>query len=110
MAFQMGTTSTRGSMRQQSVRFSSSDFFVLRTPLLPFDQFLQWSDGLEAPRAHADASSMAKSITADRNRLRARLRLIVKRAEVREALFVASPELIDNLDVWFERPDSRHAL
>lgn len=28
--------------------FEPSGFFVLRTPFLSFDEFLSWSDGLEA--------------------------------------------------------------
>src|SRR5581483_5521380 len=43
---------------------------------------------------------------ADRLRLRARLRAVVERPEVREALFVASPDLHGRLDVWRRQPES----
>ena len=71
-----------------------AEFFVLRTPLLPFDELESWSDGLEAPAA-------------DRERLRARLRALIERPEIREALFVASPNLEVGLEAWRRDPDSK---
>jgi thiopeptide-type bacteriocin biosynthesis protein len=68
--------------------FTTSGFFVLRTPLLPFDTFTAWGEG-------ADAAT-----------LRQRLQLIIDRPEVREALFVASPSLSESLAVWREAPES----
>ncbi len=53
-----------------------SGFFVLRTPLLSFDEFLAWTDG------------------PDRE---ARLLEMVRRPEVADALYVASPSLADAL-------------
>lgn len=62
--------------------FEPSGFFVLRTPLLPFDQLEAW-----AAEPAADA-------------LRARLRAAMARPEIREALFLASPDLEARLDPW----------
>ncbi|HEX7830107.1 MAG TPA: lantibiotic dehydratase family protein, partial [Thermoanaerobaculia bacterium] len=70
--------------------FVASDLVVLRTPLLPFEDIEAWMDG--AP---------------DRATLRARLAAIVARPEVREALFVASPDLVDSLEYWERDPDSK---
>jgi len=67
-----------------------SGFFILRTPLLPFRELLDWADGAER----------------DRGLLRARLREIVDRPEVREAIFVSSPLLEELIDVWKAEPDS----
>jgi thiopeptide-type bacteriocin biosynthesis protein len=68
--------------------------FVLRTPLLPFDEFLAW--GADVRGASAE----------DCERVRARLRQAIARGDVLEALFVASPGLADDLDAWTRAPDS----
>jgi thiopeptide-type bacteriocin biosynthesis protein len=83
--------------------FAPSGFFALRTPLLPLSVAMEWSDGLSAARA---AESLDSAIAADRQTLRTRLAGYVKRAEVREALFVASPSLEESVDVWLQDPDS----
>jgi thiopeptide-type bacteriocin biosynthesis protein len=81
-------------------------FFALRTPLLPFDELLAWSAELEAPCLENDSARLDEAIAADRARLRDRLRSIVSRSQVREALFVASPDLEERLDVWLRKPES----
>jgi thiopeptide-type bacteriocin biosynthesis protein len=83
-----------------------SGFFALRTPLLPFDDLLAWSAGLGAPVAGDDPDRLEQALAADRGRLRSRLRAVVARPEVREALFVASPDLEERLDAWLHNPDS----
>ncbi|MGN6867158.1 MAG: lantibiotic dehydratase [Solirubrobacteraceae bacterium] len=82
--------------------YSPSGFFVLRTPLLPFDELVDWGDSLEAPGRVDDPEALAR----DRTLLRERLRAIVERPEVREALFVASPGLAGLLDAWMSDPES----
>jgi class I lanthipeptide synthase len=62
--------------------FAPSGFFVLRTPLLPFDELRAWAEG------------------ADRTELERRLRVAYERPELREALYLASPPLCDALDAW----------
>jgi thiopeptide-type bacteriocin biosynthesis protein len=62
--------------------FAPSGFFVLRTPLLPFDELEAWTEG------------------ADRAELERRLREAYKRPELREALYLASPQLCETLDAW----------
>lgn len=86
--------------------FTASGFFALRTPLLPFDELLAWGEGLEAPPAVNDPARLEEALAADRARLRTRLRDLVCRPEVREALFVASPDLDARLDVWLREPES----
>ena len=85
----------------------ASGFFALRTPLLPFDGLLSWSDGLEAPAAGDDRARLEQALAADRARLRERLHHIVSRPEVREAIFVGSPSLDERLAVWRRDPDSK---
>jgi thiopeptide-type bacteriocin biosynthesis protein len=64
-----------------------SGLFVMRTPLLPYD--------------------VLASCGADRAGLRMRLRELVARPEVREAIFVASPGLEASLAAWEREPESR---
>jgi thiopeptide-type bacteriocin biosynthesis protein len=62
--------------------FAPSGFFVLRTPLLPFDELGAWAED------------------ADRSELERRLREAYERPELREALYLASPQLYAALDAW----------
>jgi thiopeptide-type bacteriocin biosynthesis protein len=57
-------------------------FALLRSPLLPVDEWIAWSDG------------------ADRAQLVERLRGLAQRDEVREALCVASPSFDAAIDAW----------
>jgi thiopeptide-type bacteriocin biosynthesis protein len=68
--------------------FAPSGFFVLRTPLLPFDELVAWTE---------DA--------ADGRMLERRLREAYERPELRDALYLASPQLCATL----EASDSQHA-
>src|SRR6185295_377336 len=65
-----------------------ADFFVLRTPLLPLDDFLEVAAS-QTPEA-----------------ARERLRAAIAHAEVREAILVAAPDLAAGLAVWLEEPGS----
>jgi len=87
-------------------RFAPSGFFVWRTPLLAFDELLAWSDRLAAPAALDDSSRLVEAVARDRVQLRARLHAIVCRPEVREALFVAAPDLEELIDLWASEPES----
>jgi len=91
-------------------QWALADFFALRTPLLPADELLRWAEGLSAAAATDRPEALAEALASDRARLRERLRVIVSRPEVREALFVASPSLDDSLPLWFESPDSERGL
>jgi thiopeptide-type bacteriocin biosynthesis protein len=62
--------------------FAPSGFFVLRTPLLPFDELEAWTED------------------ADRQMLERRLLEAYERPELREALYLASPQLVETLDAW----------
>jgi len=88
-------------------QYGPSGFFVLRTPLLPFDELATWSEGLEAVGSLGDSRKLEAALDRDRARLRARLVAAVTRPEVREAIFVASPSVDEALDVWQKEPESR---
>ena len=74
-----------------------SSFFVVRTPLLPFEVLAAWSE------TGGDGERPA----AARARLRAGLRELAERPEIREALFVASPDLEVGLEAWRRQPDGK---
>jgi thiopeptide-type bacteriocin biosynthesis protein len=84
-------------------KFEREEFFVLRTPLLPFSEFERWGEGLEAPRSEGDRLEMA--LHEDRQCLRQRLRRWVEDPVVREAILVASPDLEESIPVWVDQPD-----
>jgi hypothetical protein len=100
----MGKVGKRGPAHD--VRPSGS--FVLRTPLLSRDELDRWGDGLAVPGAVAegDPEKIAAAIEADRANLRARMVALVQRPEVREAIFVASPNLESSVDAWLADPTS----
>lgn len=77
-------------------------FFAFRTALLPWDA-LEALGGHAAPVAGAEA--LPGALAADRAAQRARLRELAGRPEVREALFLASPDLDEALAHWFADPE-----
>lgn len=93
--------------RAKTSPFAPSGFFVLRTPLLPFEEMAAWSEGLEAVGALGDLEGLEEGLLRDRTRLRERLLAVLTRPELRDALFVASPSLDDSLEVWQKEPDSK---
>ncbi len=83
-----------------------ADFFVFRTPLLPFDTLTGWSEGLGAAAAAGNAEDLDQALTRDRLLLRNRLGELLARPELRDAIFVASSSLESGLGHWFEDPES----
>ncbi len=80
-------------------RFAPSGFFVLRTPLLPFEEMTTWSEGLEAVGALGDPQGLDEALEKDRARLRDQLLAMLTRPELRDAVFVASPSLDEAFEV-----------
>ena len=97
----------------QGQRITPAGFFVLRTPLLPVDDLIRWSDSLHASevfRSDADSVAVRLAWQKDIDVVRARLREIVDRPEVRQALLVASPSLESSINHWAHDPDSKKGL
>lgn len=88
----------------KSPDYKPSGFFVLRTPLFPFKVLEQWGEGLAAPEKWRDRESLGEALAADRELLRSRLRELIRRPEVREAFFVASPVLDGELAAGHRDP------
>lgn len=91
-------------MKDPGERLLAADFFVFRTPLLPFDEFVRWGEGLQAPQA--DPTTLENALAADRDSLRAILRRVIDQPVVREAIWVASPSLAESIAHWLSSPDS----
>jgi thiopeptide-type bacteriocin biosynthesis protein len=88
------------------IEHSTSGFFVLRTPLLPFEEFLNLSQTLALPDALRNGGDLAQAAAADRKLIRTRLQELAKRPEIREALWLASPEFFESLSTWWDKPES----
>jgi thiopeptide-type bacteriocin biosynthesis protein len=86
-------------------KFEPSELVVLRTPLLPFEEIEAWTAGLLSPECQEDG--LAEALAHDRALLRERLQKLIGRPEVREALFLASPDLFESLDQWRREPESK---
>lgn len=80
-------------------RFKPSGFFLLRTPTLPFEVSKELGAGLEAPTASVDTERLADALARDRETLRQRLARLIEQADIREALFLASPSLFERIDL-----------
>ncbi len=85
-------------------RFAPAGFFVLRTPLLPFEEFLAWGRG-HSPEP--DGPSFAQSHAEACARLRVRLHALVSEARAREAVFVACPDLVGWVERWRAEPETK---
>jgi hypothetical protein len=83
--------------------YASSGFFVLRTPLLPFEEFLKLSLPATDALQNQDAGS-------NRDSMRTHLRQWAGRPEVLEALWIASPEFVQSLATWWNDPESAKGL
>uniref|UniRef100_A0A832I6C7 Lanthionine biosynthesis protein LanB n=1 Tax=Eiseniibacteriota bacterium TaxID=2212470 RepID=A0A832I6C7_UNCEI len=82
-----------------------SGFFALRTPLLPVDTLRDWVRGREDDFGPAGEAALS-----------ARLAALLERPEVREALYLASPDLDARVEAFRAAPEDpalrgvRHAL
>ncbi len=98
-------------MRSFKARCRPSSFFSVRTPLLPYDDYERWGRDLEAVGVRMnDRKALERGVEADRETLRVRLRIVLERPEVLDALFVASPSLWEAIPRWINAPDSSEGL
>jgi lantibiotic biosynthesis protein len=100
------TTPKQDAAKTPAKTIESAGFFAFRTPLLPAHELTQWADGLEVPKLWQDPTKLEDAMTRDLALLRERLRALVARPDVREALFVASPDLEESLERWTKEPES----
>src|SRR5690348_17097536 len=90
------------SIRRLRTAFVPSGFFVIRSPLLPVDAWLQWSG--QARAGAAPEGELRSTLRHDRQCLTRQLQLLVEQAEIREAIFLASPDLAASLVNWQSNP------
>src|ERR1700730_7163468 len=93
--------------------FVHSNFFVLRTPLLPVDELTAWSEALTAAggaEVADNADDRQRAWNQDVQTLRERLGKIVARPEILHALYVASPSLQSGIEHWKRDPDSKKGI
>lgn len=76
----------------------SDTFFVLRTPILPLSTLVDCSRLLEAPKALPE--DLAKALLLDRAFIKEHLHEWFAQPYLREALYLASPELEAQLEPW----------
>jgi thiopeptide-type bacteriocin biosynthesis protein len=87
-----------------------SGFFLLRTPLLPFDDLAAWTSGLHAASANSCQAAILdirNAVLEDAKVLRQRLRAILERPVVLQAIFLASPSLAASVRYWKDDPTSK---
>ncbi|HXA18365.1 MAG TPA: lantibiotic dehydratase [Thermoanaerobaculia bacterium] len=97
----------RRRQRLDGADFEPQGFFLFRTPLLPVDELERWSAGLRAPASAVDPAALAAAIEADREELRGWLSGLLTRPDVIEALYVATPALLEGLAEWRSDPDGK---
>jgi lantibiotic biosynthesis protein len=82
-----------------------ANFFVLRTPFLPFDELLALGEGLEAMGKLGEVC-LPSALNRDLQRVRTKMLALCSRADIREAIFIASPSLEECMDNWKKDPES----
>jgi lantibiotic biosynthesis protein len=98
---------------KEPVELSHSQFFALRTPLLPIEELTKWGGVLTAHdtwKAGSDFDNLHKAWEEDVRVLRRRLRAVIDRPEILHALYVASPSLQTGIEYWRRAPDSKRGL
>lgn len=93
-----------GSRTVDASSFVSTGFFVMRTPLLPFDVLLDWS-----AQAEIEPSITTSSMVSELEQLRKHLAGLIMQPPVREAIFLASPSLERSIETWVRSPQSDRA-
>jgi hypothetical protein len=86
-------------LRKLATQYEAADFFVARSPMLPFSDLSAWAEGC-VPNGRADGGDY----DACRSHLARRLAQSFSRPEVREALCFASPDLERRVAAWTEEP------
>jgi thiopeptide-type bacteriocin biosynthesis protein len=92
---------------------SGAGFFLLRTPTLPAEDFLNWTGDLAQTRfanVELDTNELESAWREDVSLLRERLKSLLDRAEIARAILIASPDLQSGIRYWRSDPDSKRGL
>ena len=99
-----------------NLAWTPASFFLLRTPLLPFDEIMRWGDPVGLPHStspdesHEPECACREEWKAHVTVLRDRLLSIAERDEVRRAICLASPSLDSSISYWQQDPESKRGL
>src|SRR5579863_2836239 len=107
------TAMPEGPQSKHKLELAHSQFFALRTPLLPVEELIEWSGTLTAAQAalaRAELQVLDKVWEQDVQGLRDRLRKALSRPEILHALYIASPSLLTGIEHWKRDPDSKKGL
>ncbi len=92
---------------QKKKEILPSGFFAFRTGLLPFQEFLDWAGQLQSATLwKQEGEEFKETFEAERKQLQEKLRQLLERKEIREAVFIASPNLDEGLQRWLREPES----
>src|SRR6185312_4890352 len=94
------------STPESTPEFSPAGFFVFRTPVLSFNDFLGWNHGAAAVKLSPE-SSFEQSYAELCSLLRQRLYELITVPETREAIFIACPDLIGFIEDWRSKPETK---
>jgi len=94
---------TDRARKPSAARFVAGDELLVRTPALPIERLVQWSEQLQAPRA--SGSERAAAVESDYLTLLQRLRETCADPRISEALWLASPSLAEAVQ---SRPSKLH--
>src|SRR5690349_18126984 len=86
---------------RSTAEYRPAGFFVLRSPLLTVDALR----GLKGEETTLQSGDSDAAIEAARSAARERLVALAEQPEVREAIEVASPSLVDALATWASLPE-----
>lgn len=87
---------------QNQFEFNPAGFFVLRKPLLSFNEFLTWGQDKEQ-----SGESSEESYAQSCKHLRKRLEALMTEPVTREAIFIACPDLIEWIESWKSNPETK---
>jgi lantibiotic biosynthesis protein len=95
---------------QGHVRYKPSGFFLLRTPVLPFDDFANWAANLRAALlflSELSSPDTPDAVLEDIVRLRQRMHSIIDKPIIRQAIFLSSPSLESAIRYWLDDPTTK---
>lgn len=77
--------------------YENAGFFILRTPILPYTDFIEWGNSSTATDADVE------KFTAE---LREKIRQHLSTSKIQEAIYIASPSLFNRIHYWKDNPNS----
>lgn len=82
------------------------NFFLLRSPLLPFEDWLNWTKSSEM-EDRQDTAGIHEKLTRDKKTMRHQLSRKLRDPGVSEALYLSSSTLFKTIDNWEREPDTK---